>query len=87
MLFKSCTSAYALRIPVLLIALTAGVVPARAQRVPLPLPAELTYVSLSGAVTVGFSPYGKEQPAWSADPFGAVPPEPGIPGVCRRLLG
>ena len=83
MLSKPCTSAYALRIPALLIALTAGVVPALAQRVPVP--AELTYVSLSGAVTLGFSPYRTEQPAWS-DPFGAVPPEPGIPGVCRGLL-
>jgi hypothetical protein len=55
MLSKPCTSAYALRIPALLIVLTAGVVPAGAQRVPVPLPAELTYVSLSGAVTLGFS--------------------------------
>ena len=86
MLSKPCTSAYALRIPALLIALTAGVVPAGAQRVPVPLPAELTYVSLSGALTLGFSPYRTEQPAWSADSFSAVPPEPGIPGVCRRLL-
>ena len=42
MLSKPCTSAYALRVPALLIVLTAGVVPAGAQRVAVPLPAELT---------------------------------------------
>jgi hypothetical protein len=78
----------ALRIPALFIALAAGVVPARAQRVPAAwnLPPDPGYVSLSGAVTFGFSPYREQQPVWSADPVGAVPPEPGIPGVCRQLL-
>jgi hypothetical protein len=57
MLSRPCTSACALRIPALLLALTAGVVPARAQRVPvaLGLPAEPGYVSLSGALTFGFT--------------------------------
>jgi hypothetical protein len=57
MLSRPCSSAYALRIPALLLALTAGVVPARAQRVPvaLGLPAEPGYVSLSGALTFGFT--------------------------------
>lgn len=79
---------WALRIPALFIALTAGVVPARAQRVPAAwnLPPDPGYVSLSGAVTFGFSPYREGQPVWSADPVGAVPPAPGIPGVCRQLL-
>ena len=42
MLFKSCTSAYALRIPVLLIALTAGVV--RPGRSASPAIARRTYL-------------------------------------------
>lgn len=88
MLSKPCTSAYALRIPALLIALTAGVVPARAQRVPaaLGLPAEPGYVSLSGSLTFGFSQYLQEHPAWSADPVGIMPPQSQIPGLCRQLL-
>jgi hypothetical protein len=82
------STTWALRVLALFIALTAGVVPARAQRVPAAwnLPPDPGYVSLSGAVTFGFSPYREEQPVWSADPVGAVPPEPGIPGVCRQLL-
>lgn len=88
MLSKPCTSAYALRIPALLIALTVGVVPARAQRVALALglPAESGYVSLSGALTFGFSPYLKEHPASSLDPVGMMPPESQIPGLCRQLV-
>ncbi|HEU4889949.1 MAG TPA: hypothetical protein VFT47_00270 [Vicinamibacterales bacterium] len=85
MLSKACTSAYALRIPALLIALTAGIVPALAQRVPVSLPAELTYVSLSGAVTLGFSQYLKEHPG-AVDPVGIMPPETQVPGLCRQLL-
>jgi hypothetical protein len=81
------TSEYARRLPALLIALAAGAVPVYAQSVALGWsPAEPGYVSLSGAVTFGFSPYRDEQPAWSAGPYGPVPPEPGIPGVCRRVL-
>ena len=88
MLFKPCTSAYALRIPALLIALTAGAVPAPAQRAPLALglPAEPGYVSLSGALTFGFSQYLKEHPAGSLDPVGMMPPESQIPGLCRQLV-
>jgi hypothetical protein len=74
--------------PVLLIALMAGVVPARAQRVPVPLglPAEPGYVSLSGALTFGFTQHLKEHPARSADPVGIMPPESQVPGLCRQLL-
>lgn len=88
MLPRRHTSEYGLRIAVLLVALTAGAGPVYAQTVPpgWSLPAEPGYVSRSGAVTFGFSPYRDEQPAWSADSLGAVPPEPGIPGVCRRVL-
>jgi hypothetical protein len=77
-------STHALRIPVLLIALTAGADPARAQRVPpLSLATEPGYVSLSGAVTFGFSASLREVPA---DPIGMVPPESQIPGLCRSLF-
>ena len=88
MLSKPCTSADALRISTLLLALTAGVVPAGAQRLPpaLGLPAEPGYVSLSGSLTFGFSQYLKEYPAWSVDPVGLMPPESQIPGLCRQLL-
>jgi hypothetical protein len=40
-------------------------------------------VSLSGAVTFGFSASLKELPA---DPIAMVPPESEIPGLCRRLF-
>jgi hypothetical protein len=88
MRFRTCASAYALRIPALLVALTAGAVPARAQLVPvaLGLPADPGYVSLSGALTFGFSEYLKEHPAWSADPVGIMPAGSQIPGLCRQLL-
>jgi hypothetical protein len=85
---EPCISAYALRIPVLLIALTTGVDPAGAQRVSaaLGLAAEPGYVSRSGALTFGFSQYLKEHPGWSADPVGMMPSESQIPGICRQLL-
>jgi hypothetical protein len=73
-------------LPVLLIALAATAVPVHAQGVPFvwSLPTtEPGYVSLSGAVTFGFSASPKELPA---DPIGMVPPESEIPGLCRRLF-
>jgi hypothetical protein len=88
MLSSSCTSAYARRIPALFIALTAGVVPAPAQRIPVALgiPAESGYVSLSGALTFGFSQHLKDHPAGSGDLIGMMPPDSEIPGLCRQLL-
>lgn len=85
MLPRRHTSEYGLRIPVLLIALTAGAVPVSAQSVPLGLglPAEPGYVSLSGAVTFGFAATLREL---HVDPIGMVPPESRIPGLCRRLF-
>ena len=69
MLPRRHTPEYGLRIPVLLIALTAGAVPVSAQSVPLGLglPAEPGYVSLSGAVTFGFAATVREL---HADPIG-----------------
>lgn len=88
MLSRPRIPAYPVRIPALLIALTAGVVPAGAQRVPLALglPADPGYVSLSGALTFGFSQYLKDHPAGPADPIGMMPSESQIPGLCRQLL-
>ena len=79
------TPEYGLRIPVLLIALTAGAVPVSAQSVALGLglPADPGYVSLSGAVTFGFAATLREL---HADPIGMVPPESQIPGLCHRLF-
>jgi hypothetical protein len=70
---------------VLLIALTAGAGPVRAQSVPpgWSLPADSGYVSVSGAVAFGF-PAALRKP--SADPIGMVPPESRIPGLCHRLF-
>ena len=85
MLPRRHTREYGLRIPVLLIALTAGAVPVHAQSVALGLglPAEAGYVSLSGAVTFGFTAALREPPA---DPIGMVPPESQIPGLCHQLF-
>jgi hypothetical protein len=78
------TLRYVLHLSTLLIVLAVGAAPARAQRVPLiSTPAEPGYVSLSGALTFGFSAVLKDSPV---DPIGMVPPESEIPGLCRNLF-
>jgi hypothetical protein len=79
---------WALRVPALFMALMAGVIPARAQRVPFVSshPAEPGYVSLSGTLTYGFSPYREEDSFPSANLVGMLHPESDIPPVFRGLL-
>lgn len=79
---------WALRIPALFVALMAGVIPARAQRVPFvgSHAAEPGYVSLSGALTYGFSPYREGVPFPSADLVGMLHPKSDVPPVLRGVL-
>ena len=79
---------WALRIPALFMALMAGVVPARAQRVPFVWshPAEPGYVSLSGTLTYGFSPYREEDSFPSANLVGMLHPDSAISPAYRELL-
>lgn len=79
---------WALRTPALVMALMAGVVPARAQRVPVVWshPAEPGYVSLSGTLTYGFSPYREEDSLPSANLVGMLHPDSDISLAYRELL-
>ena len=79
---------WALRIPALFMALMAGVIPARAQRVPFVSshPAEPGYVSLSGTLTYGFSPYREGESFPSTDLVGMLHPDSAISPAYRELL-
>jgi hypothetical protein len=73
--------------PVLLMALTGGT-PAVAQGPALPwtVPGVPSYVSLSGAIAFGFSPYPGGHSSRSVDLVAMFPPDSDIPAVYRRLL-
>lgn len=87
MRYERLTSWLVVRAPVLLIALAAGT-PALGQGAALPwtLPSVPSYVSMSGAIAVGFSPYQEAQPASVVDLVAMLPPDSDIPAVYRRLL-
>ena len=73
---------------VLVLALTEGGTSLLAQRASLawPLPSAPAYVSVSGVVALGFSPYREAPSPRSLDLAGMVPSDSDIPAICRPLL-
>jgi hypothetical protein len=73
---------------VLLLAVTEGGTSLLAQRGSLawPLPSAPAYVSASGVVALGFSPYGEAPSPRSLDLADMVSPDSDIPAICRPLL-
>lgn len=87
MRYERLTSWLMVRAPVLLIALTAGT-PALGQDLALPwtLPSVSSYVSMSGTIAFGFSPYRDAQPSSFVDLVTMLTPDSDIPPVYRTLL-
>ncbi len=87
MRYERLTSWLVVRAPVLVIALAAGT-PALGQGAALPWtpPSVPSYVSMSGAIALGFSPYQEAQPSPFVDLVAMLPPGSDIPAVYRRLL-
>ena len=88
MAYERRTSWQSLRAAVLLLALTAGGTPLFAQRPFLAwtLPTTPAYVSMSGAVALGFAPYREAPSPPPLDLADMLPPDSDIPAVCRPLL-
>jgi hypothetical protein len=73
---------------VLLLALTEGGTSLLAQRASLasPLTSAPAFVSVSGVVALGFSPYRAATSPRSLDPADMAPSDSDIPAICRPLL-
>ena len=82
------TSSHALGVSVLLMALTAGGSSLLAQRASLTpmLPSPAAYVSVSGMVVFGFSPYREAPSSRSLDLVDMLAPESDIPAMSHSLL-
>ena len=85
---KQLRSSHALGVSVLFMALTAGGSSLLAQRAsPTPvLPSSPAYVSVSGMVVFGFSPYRETPSTQSLDLVDMLPPESDIPAMSHSLL-
>ena len=88
MAYSRLTSWHVRLAMVLLLALTEGGTSLLAQRTSLawPPPSAPPYVSVSGVVALGFSPYREAPSPRSLDPADMVRSDSDIPAICRPLL-